>query len=150
MMVYDASEYVAAWVAAKLGHRFGICTAIGVAEGQRLIAGVVYHEYREVPKTMQMSVYAERGSNWLSRAALEQFFGYPFLHLACNAVYITVRRSNKHAKRFVHRIGFKPAGLLRRGFGTEDAVLYDMLPTECKWLHRSGHGQVSRISASGS
>ncbi len=151
MLVYGADEFVSQWVLKQLRgavSSFGHCAAIGVESEGRLIAGLVYHDYKPIYHSIQMSVAAERGSNWLNREVLEHFFSYPFRQLKCKSVHIACARNNKHAKQFVARIGFRPAGLLRRGFGTADAVLYDMLPEECRWL-RSSDGQERRITAAG-
>lgn len=136
-LLFGADEYVSKWVASNLRGMvvgFGPCSAIGVQNEGRLIAGVVYHDYRPTYGSMQMSVYAERGTRWLSKDHLDVFFSYPFKQVGCKSVHIACARNNKHAKQFVARIGFRHAGLLRRGFGIVDAVLYDMLPEDCKWL----------------
>ena len=136
-LLFHSDEYVSQWVAAQLPGiviGFGQCTAIGVQREGRLIAGVVYHDYRPSYQSIQMSVYAQRNSNWLTNGSLQVFFDYPFNQIGCKSIHIACARNNKHAKKFVARLGFRHAGLLRRGFGIVDAVLYDMLPEQCRWL----------------
>ena len=148
-LVYGADEFVAQWAMARLPMMrvgFGACVAIGVAEANRLIAAIVYYNYRPSCGSIEMAVAAERGTPWCSRQNLSAFFDYPFRQLQCRSIHIACARNNRHAKKFVARIGFKPAGLLRRGFGTADAVLYDMLPDECRWL-RNSNGQRQPIAA---
>ena len=138
-LLFDSDKFVAQWVAQRLGLviGFGSCSAIGVIRHERLIAGVVYHDYRPTYASLQMSVAAEPKIRWATPQNLRAFFYYPFEQLQCQSVYVACAKENLHARAFVAKIGFKPVGLLRRGFRTDDAVLYDMLPSECAWLRSS-------------
>ena len=47
-IVTNIDDYVRAWVAKKIGIRgFGPSTAIGVQRDNQLIAGAVFHDYRD-------------------------------------------------------------------------------------------------------
>lgn len=136
-LIYGADEFVSAWVAQRLGVSFRDAKAIGVERDGKLIAGVVYHDYRPSYASIQMSVAAIDKSRWLSKGNLAAFFYYPFVQLKCSSVYVCCSRKARRTRKFVEKVGFKYSGLLRRGFGTVDAVLYDMLSTEVRWLKDS-------------
>lgn len=149
MIVYGADEFVSRWVSSKFpGHRgFGPCTAIGITRQDRMIAGLVWHDYRPQYGSIQMSIASEPKSRWCSRLVMEAFFHYPFVQLGCKSVFICVRRKAKKTRKFVEKVGFKFSGLLRRGFGTEDMVIYDMLQNECRWIRSDRERQPLAASS---
>ena len=135
-LVFGVDQAVAEWVRIRIpGARdFGACAAIGVARDDRLIAGVVYSDFRPAYGNVMMSVAAEPDSHWLTRGALAAFFHYPFMQLGCQRVTSAIARRNKRSRAFCEKIGFKYEGCIRRGFGTDDAMLYGLLDTECRWI----------------
>ena len=139
-LVFGADSQVAEWAAAHLGTSFGECAAIGICgEDGALIAGVVYNHLHCNPKTgrpamIEMSI-ASDSPKWCSRENLDALFGYPFRQLKVSRVQATVHRKNRHARRFVERLGFVYEGMGRRAWPTGgDAAVYSMLPHECRWL----------------
>lgn len=136
-LVFGADAYVVEWVRQRVPHiihGFGACASIGVERNGVLIAGVVYHEYRPGYGSLLMSVAAEPKSRWLTRHNLEAFFRYPFVQLGCQRVGSAVARKNKVSRSFVEKLGFKYEGCIRKGFGTDDAMLYGLLESECRWI----------------
>lgn len=132
-------EYVTQWVAKKLGVTFTNAQSLGFTRNGRLVGGVVFHDYRKSYGSLQMSC-ASIDKRWLSKEKIGMVFDYPFRQLGCSSVYACVSSEDLGTQAFVMKVGFKPAGLLRKGFGTVDAVLYDMLAEDCKW---SSHERFS-------
>lgn len=143
-MIVTGPEVVK-WAAERLPVIFTASQGIGVMRSGRMVGAVVYHDYRPRYDSIQLSAVSD--GQWLTPKVLREIFYYPFVQLRCSSIYICVAQTNAHARQFVSRVGFKPAGLLRKGFGTVDAVLYDMLPDECRWL-RSGHERFTVAAAS--
>lgn len=138
-------QFVAQWVAQRLGVTFKDAEAIGISVNGKLAGGVVYHDFRKNYRSIQMSAAAD--GPWLTKGGLGILFHYPFVQLGCQSVYACVAKDNQHARDFVVKVGFKPAGLLRKGFGSVDAVLYDMLAEECRWTRSSHERHASTARA---
>ena len=136
-VLFGHTPAVAAWVRERVPHvaDWGPCEALGVIEGDRLVAGVVYNEFREA--NIEMSVAALPGARWLSRAALFAFFHYPFGTLGCGRVTSTIRSGGeaKSVRKFCQHVGFKYEGVVREFYRDgRDAVIFGMLRRECRWI----------------
>lgn len=132
--VYGRDYFISQWVGYRVNEdNFGSCTAIGLEEDGKIIAGVVYNMYTEA--SICMHVAAEPGKRWLTKDFLYRVFAYPFIQLGCNRVTGLVRVDNIEARRFDEHLGFVQEGVIRRGAtdGT-DLILYGMLKEECRWL----------------
>lgn len=110
---------------------FGVASAIGVVESGQIIAGVVYNNY--YGRDIQASIAAVK-KNWASHKILYGLFAYPFLQLRCSRMTAQTRSSNKHAQNFLMRLGFEREGALRNWYGEDDAVIFGLLRTECRWI----------------
>ena len=140
-LFYGADEFLAKWVMSRLPtehHGFGPCVAIGVQSHGQLAGAVVFHEYRPHCKSIQMSC-AGAHKRWLSRTALEVFFSYPFVQLQCERITAIVAKKNRPSRSLVEGVGFKLEGVVRKGFGLDDAIIYGMLKHECRWLKGLRH-----------
>ncbi len=85
----------------------------------------------------ELSIYVER-PGFLTRAILAELFGFAFGRLGLVRLTCRVAKGNRHARRFVERLGWRLEGVKRRGFdGRRDAVIYGMLATECRWLRNN-------------
>lgn len=134
-MIITGPEIVS-WAAKRLPVSFGEAQGIGVGRRGRIVGAAIFHDYRPRYGSIQISAVSE--GQWLTKEVMGVIFHYPFVQLGCTSIYACVEAHNTHSQRFTEKAGFKPAGLLRRGFGTADAVLYDMLAEDCKWI-RSSH-----------
>lgn len=129
---------VAAWVAEELGkpvERFGPCSAVGVVYQEQLVAGVVYNNYqRYVEGAVIEGSIAATNPKWATRKVLRDIFAYPFDQMKVTRFHVICKKSNKHARKFVIRLGFKMDGVARCLWeGKHDAVVYSMLPSENRW-----------------
>ena len=131
-LVYGADDLLGKWVSHQLGQPIPEGVAIGVERDSRLIAAVVFHNYHG--HMIEASIAATT-PKWCSRRALAAFFNYPFNQAGVQRLQVVCRRKNKHARKFVERLGFKFEGIGRRAWSaTEDAAIYSMLPHECRWI----------------
>ena len=138
---YNADEDVTRWVEQELDTPLPRPSiAIGVLDGETPIAGVTYTHYLEdhhtgQPRSLEMSI-ASTSARWCTRNTLNQFFRYPFQTVGVERVSVTIHKKNKHTRNFVERLGFVYEGKGRRAWPTGgDAVVYSMLPHECRWIN---------------
>lgn len=144
-LVYGYDHEIGFWVANQLGiDGFGELRAIGVFDGEKIIAGVVYFNYRH--PNIEMAV-ASIDRRWANRRTLKAFFSYPFIQLGCNRVTALVDSDNKKVRAFDERLGFVHEGTLRQGHPTGDAEIYGMLKTECRWLEYGDRQEKSESAA---
>lgn len=140
LLLYGHDEAVTQWVEAQLQTTLGRpSVAIGVVADEQLSAGITYTHYVQdprdgAPRSIEMSI-ASTSPRWCTRRVLHFLFRYPFLDLGVGRVQVTVHRRNKHTRNFVERLGFVYEGKGRRAWPTGgDAVVYSMLPHECRWI----------------
>lgn len=139
--ISGADQAVAAWVASRLGlgaEGFGHCRATGVLYGESLIAGVVYHRAHHHAETglwtLEASIAAD-SPRFATRKVLRDLFAYPFETLQAARLAVQLAKDNRRGRDFVVRLGFVYEGKGRKAWdGVRDAVVYSMLPNECRWL----------------
>ena len=139
------------WVAARLDMPpadFFPCTAVAVVHGEEMLAGAVYYQFRPNAHggTMEAAL-ASVSPRWCTRAVLASLFAYPFVQVKVARLQVSIAKKNKPARRLAERLSFKLEGVGRRLWdGRQDAVIYSMLPEECRWLQarrlrESNHGE---------
>jgi len=129
MLNFNESEFVARWTADLIPHvsDFGPCIAIGVVSGDRLIAGVVYHDYQEQHGTIQLSM-AAISPLWATKENIAELLRYPFEQLGCYKVFTAMPADNEKALKVNAHIGFKREAVLAHSFGKgRHAVIMRML-----------------------
>ena len=147
-LLYGNDEYVAEWVRNRLPNMsagFGPCAATGVQDGERLICGVVYNEYR--PECQSSSIhFAADDPRWAMRGIITSLLHYPFEQLGCMRVGVMISHRNARSLRFVQGIGFVKEGVARRAFGKDHGVILSMLRPEYhkRFLKRLRHGNGHR------
>jgi RimJ/RimL family protein N-acetyltransferase len=138
MLVFGHDKVVAEWVMDRIpdGSVAPDTTAIGVADGDKLIAGVAYTDHTE--GDVRMAVAAETGSRWLSKANLEVFFGHVFypppMGMGKRRATVVVHQRNKMARAFDERLGFNMEGKHPKAFPRDNAISYGMLAENCRWV----------------
>lgn len=145
-------QLVAEWVGHMLGGmEFHGAYAIGVMDGDKIIAGVVYTNYytdtKKRPLGIEMSI-ASVDKAWATRHNLKEFFAYPFTYLDVKRVTATCARKDIATRQFLTRLGFKLEGIGRKAWPKGgDCAAYSMLKHECKW---GLNGQVKGSGGTGS
>jgi RimJ/RimL family protein N-acetyltransferase len=142
-LVLGRDVEVSAWTRARIPHchDWGPCAAIGVADGnEELIAGVVFNNYHPHYKSIEISTASSR-KRWLTKSLITGIFAYPFAQLGCQRVTAATPRNAHTARQFLETFGFQPEGIVRLGFGSQDALLFGLLASE--WAtHRYNLGRV--------
>lgn len=62
---------------------------------------------------------------------------YAFNQAGCVRMTVKCRRSDACTQRLAMKFGFVFEGIKRRNYGTEDAAMFGMLRSECRWLRSS-------------
>lgn len=135
-LVVGMSDLVAKWVQRQFpdAPNFAPCTAIGVTdEDNRLIAGIVYNNYRDHMITVSM---ASTGRQWCNRRIIRALLAHPFEELKVRRLEANVAKRNKHTRKLLERAGFKFEGKRRQAMPDgSDAIQYSMLRHEAeRWL----------------
>lgn len=155
-LVLGRDAEVAAWAAERVAHMagesFGPCVAMGiVSEAGEPLGAVVYHAYRPTYRTIEIS-FATSTPRCLTRRLIKALLSYPFGQLDCVRVTAVTPRSARPARRFLEHFGFKREGLVRKGFGADDAVIYGLLKREwlsSKWMRTRSAHEVAAEAAPG-
>lgn len=96
---------------------------------------VLYGDF--TPENLQMHI-ASRSPEWCKRGVLRGLFSYPFEQLRVGRVTAIISKSNKHARRFVERIGFRLEGVHPRMMpGGAASCSYGLIKDNCRWLMTS-------------
>lgn len=146
-IVGDQSEQVAEWVCGNVpGMDLGDSpyTAIGLIDPRGyLCAGTVYSNFTGVDVHMH---HAQLNQRSLTAHYLGEVFRYPFNKLQVRRCTAIVAASNEASLGFVKHIGFVEEGRIRQYFANgDDAFIFGMLRTECRWLSlRRHHGKPSQ------
>lgn len=133
-------DLVGPWVCERTGGEWvhGLDTTIGLADGDELVAGVVYSDWNGA--NIFMDVAAQPGKRWLNRGFLWMAFHYPFVQLKCKRVSGVVAADNASARKFNEHLGFTLEAVLKDAHPHGDLLVYRMLREDCRWLAlRSPH-----------
>ncbi len=143
-ILIGADEMVAAMVAARVPNlSLDKYTALGVVRRDKLVGGVVYHNY--IGHDVQVSI-AFDSPGWALPGTLRALFDYPFNQLGCRRMTAVVGRKNKRSRKICEGLGFKLEGVHLKGLdGHQDAMSYGMLKENCRWIKERNNGQVNAI-----
>lgn len=138
------------WVCERTGGEWvhGMDTTIGLADGDELIAGVVYSDWNGA--NIFMDVAGVPGKRWLNREFLWMAFHYPFMQLRCKRVSGVVAADNLPARKFNEHLGFTLEAVLEDACPTGDLLVYRMRKADCRWLglrRTPNHGQEEQRAA---
>lgn len=119
-ILHGEDQLVARWVADRIDFvptvDFGPCAALGVVKENRMLAGVVYHDWQPDLGTIQLSMAAD-SPLWARRAVIAGLLSYPFKKLGAFKAWIATPLTSEHALRTFYRIGFKKEAVLAHHFG---------------------------------
>jgi RimJ/RimL family protein N-acetyltransferase len=132
-VLYGHTEYVRGWVKSKIafleGCDFGPSTALGVMDGQRLVAGVVFHGWQPMFRAIEISC-AATSPRWAQRPIIAELLSYPFEQIGVDRVTCATAADDKRTRRFLEGIGMTLEGIGIAAFGAKDAASYRLLKRE--------------------
>lgn len=119
------------WIEAEIGSKLPADAQFlaDVASDGQIKAVVAFSHYIE--HDIAVSVAGREGS----RAMLAWFYQYAFVQHRCCRVTARIRASNKRSQRLAERLGFQREGVLRQGYGDEDALIYGLLRDDYPWAN---------------
>jgi len=136
-LLLGKDEYVSKWIAQRIPHiaEIGLPPSVtfGVIDDAetRMLGAVAFHDHREHVRSIEWSAAAAT-PNWLNRGIINAIMAYPFGQLGCVRITAIIPKRNRRSRDFQERFGFKNEGLVRRGFGGDDACIYGLLNSEWK------------------
>lgn len=142
-LLFGFDAEIARWVGERIPHvgpdGFGDCRAIGVANGDKLIAGVVYHQHQPDYQHIQLSMAAV-SPMWATREVIAGLLHYPFVQLNVWVLYTLTPEKNTAALKVNEHIGLKHKTIIPHHFGRKrHAVLRQM--TKAEYLKAYANGQ---------
>lgn len=105
-------------------------TTLGLVEIDRLVAGVVFHNYNPEAGVIELSA-AATSRRWLTRPMLKGMFGYPFDDIGCQMVVIRVSERNTVMTGIAERFGFTAYRIPRLRGRDEAEILFTL--TDDEW-----------------
>lgn len=126
-----ADDLVARWMADQTGQEIiPPYTAFGVlAPNGQFCGAMIFNDLNE--GSVEVSLYAP---GRISRGLLRIAAQYAFEQNGCRRITARTRASNLRVRRFIERVGFRQEGVLRSYYSDgDDAILFGMLRTECRW-----------------
>ncbi len=97
-------------------------TSMGVTEGTKLTAGVVFHNYAPEAGVIELSA-ASTSKRWLTRPVLKAMFGYPLDEIGCQMAVLRVSERNTGMIEIARRFGFDSYRIPRlRGRGEAEII----------------------------
>lgn len=103
---------------------FGPCATMGVFDGDRLVAVMVYHNYESRAGVIEVSGAAST-SEWLKRPVLREMFNVPFERMGVQTIVMRVsEKSRTGLHRMLPAVGFKSYHLPRIRGRDEDEIVY--------------------------
>lgn len=106
---------------------FGQCVTMGVADGNRIIAALVFHNWNPESGVIEFSA-ASTDKRWLTRPVLWAIFNYAFNDCGCQTVVMRVSEANKSKsgrgiQRILKAYGFEEYRIPRlRGRDTAELI----------------------------
>jgi RimJ/RimL family protein N-acetyltransferase len=88
--------------------------AIGVARGDKICAGFVYHNWNPGAGTIEMTIAAVPGSRWANRETIHQLLAYAFIGNQCQRITTIIDEDNFESLRLSDGIGFKRESIAER------------------------------------
>lgn len=121
------------WAIQQLGIKdYGLCQAIGVYHGSKIVAVAIYSEYRSPNIEITFVTSSPR---WASPNAVRGILKYPFLQLGCKRITAITEATNQPARAFLCRLGFKLEGIHPDALPTGTAITYGLLRKDAaRWI----------------
>ncbi len=137
-VIYDGSGAAAVWVCRSLNDfspLSGRCFTFVFRRRRKIIGALVFSGWRP-NLDVWWSIYTT-DRHWCTVKVLKTIFAAAFETLNCRRINLLVSLNNLRSLSLVSRLGFRKEGVLRayREDG-QDACVFGMLKSECKFLRR--------------
>ncbi len=146
-LIFGQDAAIAEWVARRIPHMSvdGKFTAIGVADGAKPVAGILYNAHDTTFDTLMISAAADT-PRWAQRGVLLAIFHYPFEQLNVRKLWAVIASSNKPSIRLTTGLGFRQEAILSRHFGKDHAVVLRMFCGDYENFKQrmAGNGSLNR------
>jgi RimJ/RimL family protein N-acetyltransferase len=139
LLVLNADAAVTEWVRRRVPwvDGFGGARAIGVAREGRLIAGVVFDNYR---RTNVEVTIASDDPAWCRKGVLAGLFAYPYETLRVRRITALIPAGNERSIKLCKGLGFTAEGVHRALFPDgSDGISLGLLRENCRWLRGTEH-----------
>ncbi len=113
MRIVRGDESLRAWVEARVPDcgTLGPAECLGVVDGQdKLIAGVVFHNYRW-PGIEETT--AAESPRWCRKGIVRELLSYPFYQLGCTRITSLIHEQNTRSLKVTEGLGFVREGVMR-------------------------------------
>lgn len=131
-MIVTETNIVAPWVAQKCeAPLVQACTAIGLVQGGRLVAGVMYDHFtgRSIQATIAIDSIKPSRKFWWA------IFDYPFNQLGFEKIIVRISTKNSRSMALASRLGFTLEGYIQGVYDDgSDMLIATMTRDNCKWL----------------
>lgn len=122
----DMNLAVAQFVARGLNRGVDIFdkfATMGVARGDDLIGGTVFHSYIPEAGVMELSSYS-KDPRWMTPRVIKHMFHFPFCLCNCQMVFLRVSDKNNRMNRIAKRFGFSSVHIPRMRGLNEGEILH--------------------------
>ena len=106
-VVWGYDDETANWVARRIPRcerGFGNCRAAAVLDNDKIVAGVVLHNWNPEAGVIEMSI-ASTTPRWFTRDVAEEILGYAFNKCKCQMVTARTAEANKRARKLWSAMG---------------------------------------------
>jgi len=136
-LIFGCDAAIAEWVGERIPHAepFVDCVGIGVADGNELLAGVVFSDWSALHKTLQLSMAAD-SPRWAKRGVVYALLSYAFDQAGAQKLWTATPISNARALKFNLGVGFTKEAVLGHHFGKEHAVICRMYRKDFETRYR--------------
>lgn len=130
--VPDIERYVSHFLGCEVRNAYA---CVGIVDGGKPVCGILLTDLRDDGKTRELTFHiAAQSPRWCTRKNLHFIADFIFGGLSVTRLSAMVKKTNARSNRLARGLGFKLEGTARRALQGEDAHLYSMLDTECRWL----------------
>lgn len=132
----EINEGLAKFVADRIGAErgFGPCATLGMVDGDRIAAAVVFHNWHPEEGVIEMSS-ASDSKRWLTRPMMNAMFRFCFGECGCQLVVLRVSERNTGMVDIARRFGFSETRIERLRGRDEAEIIFTL--TDDAWnVHR--------------
>jgi RimJ/RimL family protein N-acetyltransferase len=111
--------------------------AMAVFDGDKLIAGTLYHNYHPKEGVIELTSYST-SKRWLTKPVINAMFNLPFVRLGCQLVVLRVSERNENMVRIARLFGFTETYIPRLRGRDEGEFIFQY--TDDQWASSKYNG----------